>query len=258
MEIEAKQQLIQELDKSLLAHAAALGQKEGGPSIGDAYELQNLAEHHYYLKVEHKFTAAEVEALLSFADPLAVACACWEENGHKHSFPICELLDEIRAYQRFPLKAPEHSEPGLVDEVKTVMKQEFAEYQAAVLHMSKGDIIGKSAEITAMREALDFMTDGYEFQTGDAKTLLHMENPLHFVAGLWPSELDMLLDMSDLVSEELATAKAYQHESVPASREPGQPEKPSVRGQLRAAAQEVNQRHPQEGRPQRYTNTPNL
>ena len=75
MEIDARRQLIEELDRSLLDHTAALGQKEGGPTIGDAYELQGMAERHYYLKVEHEFTAAEVEALLAFADPLAVAAA---------------------------------------------------------------------------------------------------------------------------------------------------------------------------------------
>ena len=35
--------------------------------------LAFLSELHYYLKVEHVFTPAEVEALLSFQDPLDVA-----------------------------------------------------------------------------------------------------------------------------------------------------------------------------------------
>ncbi|MDE6840444.1 MAG: hypothetical protein K2P49_06270 [Oscillospiraceae bacterium] len=261
MEIDARRQLIAELDKSLLAHAAALGQKEGGPTIGDAYELQDMAERHYYLKVEHEFTAAEVEALLSFADPLAVACACWEENDHKHSFPICEIIDNIRAYERFPAKQEEDSiqrQAWKLVELKIKIDQEMADYRASLLCMRPEELIDKSGEITAMREALDFLTSGYDFQKGDAEMLLNMEKPLHFVASLWPSELDTLLDLSDLISEELGTAKAYQHESVPASQEPAQPEKQSLRDQLRAAMRETHQRPPQEGRSQRQPDTPNL
>ena len=70
-------------------------------NIGSIYELQGLSELHYYLKVEHVFTPAEVEALLSFQDPLDVARWCWEENNHEHSFPICDLLKEIDAEQKF-------------------------------------------------------------------------------------------------------------------------------------------------------------
>lgn len=261
MEIEAKRQLIEELDKSLLAHAAALGQKEGGPTIGDAYELQDLAERHYYLKAEHEFTAAEVEALLAFADPLAVACACWEENDHEHSFPICEIIDRIKPYERFPTKEGElrgqHQAQQIV-EAKAKMEQEMADYRASLLCMGQEELIDKSGEITAMREALSFMTDGYDFQEGDGETLLRMEKPLHFVASLWPADLDTLLDLSDLVSEELGTAKAYQQEAEPSSRGSAQTDKPSLRAQLHKASQEVSQRPLQEGRLQHHTDNPNL
>ena len=63
---------------------------------------------------------AEVEALLSFQDPLDVARWCWEENNHEHSFPICDLLKEIDAEQKF-----EHftSEPSAQDKYKLLMKR---------------------------------------------------------------------------------------------------------------------------------------
>ena len=84
------------------------------------YELQGLSELHYYLKVEHVFTPAEVESLLSFQDPLDVARWCWEENNHEHSFPICDLLKEIDAEQKF-----EHftSEPSAQDKYTLLMKR---------------------------------------------------------------------------------------------------------------------------------------
>ena len=68
--------------------------------------MQGLAELHCYLKTAHEFNAAEVDGLLRFADPLEVAKACWEDNPHEYSFPICELLGTVRARERFPLAEP--------------------------------------------------------------------------------------------------------------------------------------------------------
>ena len=240
---------MERLDRSLLNHVVTLGHKDGGPSIGDAYELQDLAERHYYLKVEHKFTAAEVEALLSFADPLAVACACWEDNGHKHSFPICELLDEIGVYQRFPMKEDVNtqSQEQLVEAVKAVLDQEILEYRTSLLSKGKAELIEKSCEIAAVKNAHAFMMSDYEFEKGDAETLLRMEKPLRFVASLWPTGIDPPFDMSDLISESIGTAGAYQQEDKPAIQESTRQEKPSLQSQLRAAVQEVKQRQTHEG-----------
>lgn len=237
------------LDRSLLNHVVTLGHKDGGPSIGDAYELQDLAERHFYLKAEHKFTPAEVEALLSFADPLAVAAACWEDNGHKHSFPICELLNEIGAYQRFPMKEDTNtqSQEQLVEAVKAVLDQEMLEYRTSLLSKGKTELIEKSCEIAAMKNAHTFMMSDYEFEKGDAETLLRMEKPLRFVASLWPTGIDPPFDMSDLISESIGTAGAYQQEDKPAIQESTRQEKPSLQGQLRAAMQEVKQRPTHEG-----------
>lgn len=62
MEQDAKRLLFERLDECLKVHADMLD----GENIGAIYELQELAELHYYLKVEHEFTPAEVEALLEF------------------------------------------------------------------------------------------------------------------------------------------------------------------------------------------------
>ena len=97
LEQEAKRLLMERLDDCLKVHADLLDSQD----IGSIYELQDLAQLHYYLKVEHPFTPAEVEALLSFQDPLEVARWCKEENTHAHSFPICELLEKIGAYHKF-------------------------------------------------------------------------------------------------------------------------------------------------------------
>ena len=112
IEQDAKPLLMERLDECLKVHADMLDAQ----NIGSIYELQGLSELHYYLKVEHVFTPAEVEALLSFQDPLDVARWCWEENNHEHSFPICDLLKEIDAEQKF-----EHfiSEPSAQDNIRS-------------------------------------------------------------------------------------------------------------------------------------------
>ena len=107
MEFEAKKLLMERLDKSLLDHAAALSNDSAGPTILGVYNLQELAELHCYLKTAHEFNAAEVEALLYFADPLNVSYCCWEENTHAYSFPICDLLRETRAKEHFAAAEPE-------------------------------------------------------------------------------------------------------------------------------------------------------
>ena len=101
MEYESRQRLIARLDECLLEHAVAITKRDGGVQIGDVYDLQDLAETHYYLKTGHELTPAEVEALLRFKDPLDVARWFREDNSHEHRFPICELLIEIRADERF-------------------------------------------------------------------------------------------------------------------------------------------------------------
>ena len=122
MEFEAKKLLMERLDKNLLEHAAALSE---GPTILGTYELQGLAELHCYLKTAHEFNAAEVDALLQFADPLEAAQACWEDNPHEYSFPICELLETTRARDRFPLaeSTPPLEKPSVREQLHAAMKK---------------------------------------------------------------------------------------------------------------------------------------
>ena len=77
MEQDAKRLLFERLDECLKVHADMLD----GENIGAIYELQGLAELHYYLKVEHEFTPAEVEALIYIHDPRDVAPWCKKEKN---------------------------------------------------------------------------------------------------------------------------------------------------------------------------------
>ena len=95
LEQEAKRLLMERLDDCLKVHADLLDSQD----IGSIYELQDLAQLHYYLKVEHPFTPAEVEALLSFQDPLEVARWCKEENTWRKSAHTINLTVFLRPRQ---------------------------------------------------------------------------------------------------------------------------------------------------------------
>ena len=253
IDYEMKRPLIERLDKSLLDHAVAAGTKDGGPDILDVYKLQALTEIHYYLKVEHDFSAAEVKALMQFQDPLEVAEACWEEHDPEYGFSICDLLDEIHADEMFPLVDPaghELEQERLIREVKAVLDQNMTDYHNSLLVMDRAEIIHKCGEIAAMQDAHDFMKNSYIFEPGDAEALLKMEDPLRFVADLWPGEASELFDMGSHVGDAIEDAKKTMAEKERAARPGPAPsaEKPSIRVQLREAERTASQRPAQESR----------
>ena len=132
----AKEMLWAKLDENLLNHAKELIAGDS-PKIVDVYNLQGLAEVHCYLKTVHQFDSAEVEALLQFADPLAAAHLCWEENSHEYSFPICDLLRETNAKDHLPLAEPEPPKRQSVrEQLRTAIKE--ARQQPAPEERSKG------------------------------------------------------------------------------------------------------------------------
>ena len=81
IEQDAKRLLMERLDECLKVHADMLDAQ----NIGSIYELQGLSELHYYLKVEHVFTPAEVEALVYFEEPVVVSRWWWVENKKEKS-----------------------------------------------------------------------------------------------------------------------------------------------------------------------------
>lgn len=252
---EAKRSLMERLDRCLLDHAAALGTKDSGPEIVDVYKLQALAERHYYLKVEHDFNAAEVAALMKFQDPLEVAQYCWEEHPQEYGFYIADMVEQAHADEVFPLVDQSHEldQERLIREVKAVLDQNMADYHNSLLVMDRSEIIHKCGEIAAMQDAHDFMKNSYTFEPGDAEALLKMENPLRFVADLWPGEASEMFDMGSHVGEAIEDAKtAIAEKERTAGPEPAQlapnAEKPSIRGQLREAERTASQRPGPESR----------
>lgn len=181
-EREAKALLMERLDDCLKVHADLVDSQ----NIGSIYDLQELSELHYYLKVEHEFTAAEVEALLQFKDPLDVARWCREDNGHEHSFPICELLNEINAYDRFE-QYP--SEPSLKEKELALIKllgQNYFSYMEEIEKLSAPAVIARCSEIATTMTAFRYMTEEYELTREAADYLLRFDNPLELIRSYWP------------------------------------------------------------------------
>ena len=215
IEQDAKRLLMERLDECLKVHADMLDAQ----NIGSIYELQGFSELHYYLKVEHVFTPAEVEALLSFQDPLDVARWCWEENNHEHSFPICDLLKEIDAEQKF-----EHftSEPSAQDKYTLLMKRLGQNYFAY-------------REITAMQEAYSYLTTKFEFGDEMLDDVLALENPLKYFADRWLLPVSDVFDVDMDIRENIAgirDSQEYLCQRGPAV---------SVLARLQNAAQEVRE-----------------
>ena len=160
MEQEAKRMLMERLDDCLKVHADLLDSQD----IGSIYELQDLAQLHYYLKVEHPFTPAEVEALLSFQDPLEVARWCKEENTHAHNFfSYMEKLDSL----------------------------------------STGALVASAREIATVQEVYTYLTEHYAFQPGEAELLLRLDDPLGYMAERWPKNVYDTFPVEDKVAEDI-------------------------------------------------------
>lgn len=202
-ELNAINQLFDRLDENLARNAALLGRRNNEPDMERVIELGKLFERHRYLKNDHDFAPGEAEALLSFCDPLVVAQSCWEENSHEDSFPICELLDSIRAYDEFHLTQEEQKRRmgPQVQTLKERLDQNLAAYDASLMDMSKQELVAASEAITTTKAAYEYMRDSFDYSYGDADLLLKLDDPLHYLASRWSMSFDLSGDDDDTIGE---------------------------------------------------------
>lgn len=201
---EALQLLRDRLDENLKQHAGAAHTDE----IGDIYRLQAYSETHYYMKAVHDYTSAEIEALLSFVDPLEVAFWCREENTHDVGLPICDILKEIHADERFPKKAPELSFDDKVRTLVIRLGKNLYDFQEKLKTWSKQELIDHCGEIAAKMAAYQYMSEEFAGNPSDgiADYLLQYENPLSILAEYWPEGTlfgpDVIADIQDAAKEQ--------------------------------------------------------
>lgn len=186
MEQEAKLLLFKRLDACLKEHTTSMFLNNAQPDMKDIYDLQQLAELHYHLKFSHPFTPAEVEALLSFKDPLNVAQWCWEENTHAHSFPICELLQTINADKRFEKSPSESREETKRKELIALLGQNLYAFQEKLQGWSRAELIDRCEEIAATMAAYKFMAEDYRPTEEEIDYLLRYDDPLGLLCSYWP------------------------------------------------------------------------
>ncbi|NBH74110.1 hypothetical protein D3Z51_19335 [Clostridiaceae bacterium] len=175
---------MERLDENLRYHAETVDHLD----IGSIYYLQGLSEVHYYLKAEHEFTPAEVEALLSFQDPLDVARWCWEENTHEHSFPICNLLKEIQAEQKFPKVVNEAEEQNRKYlKLMSLVGKDYEIYQEKLEECSNGELINRAEEIATVMAAYRFLAEEGSLTAEETDCLLCFNRPLVEIVKYWPT-----------------------------------------------------------------------
>ena len=239
MEQDAKQRLAERLDQSLLEHTHALSQKKEGPQLPDVYELQALTHLHHYLKTEYPISPAETEALLSFADPLAAANACWEANGCEFSVSICDLLYEIEAFETLP-QTEEFQQQAA--RLMTALEQDYAQYHASLLKLSREELIERSMEIAAMRETHAFLGDAFCFQPIEIANLLKLQHPMHFLADNWFIHASFNEDIESVFREAMKDLNHPDYVEKLNKQAPSKGAKMSVREQLRNASQKASAR----------------
>lgn len=228
MEQDAKRLLFERLDECLKVHADMLDAE----NIGAIYELQELAELHYYLKVEHEFTPAEVEALLSFQDPLDVARWCKEDNTHAHSFPICELLKEINAYERFTKAEPQPTFSDKYAELMRTLTKNLYAYQEELLSCDKQAILSRTEETAAVMAVYRYMQNMCSPNEKEVDYLLRYDNPLKLIADYWPD--------SAVTSGDAVLCCVMEEMDSPPEERAQAPQ--SIRERLQNAVQEVKDR----------------
>ena len=235
---ESLELLRRRLDGSLKDHA----EKTDHNDIGDIYRLQEYSETHYYMKAAHEYTPAEVEALLSFVDPLEVAFWCREESTHKVGLPICEILKEINADARFEKFEPELSLKEKTDKLISRLDNNLYSFLDILNQLDFEDITQRSERIAATWAAHSYMTDELLSDNIDESLINHLlskNDPLQYLTDHWHEctlfGVDVIANIQDEIKE-----KKSQHEQPKSVHE-------RLKNASRAVSEQVKPEKPPRG-----------
>lgn len=235
---ESLELLRRRLDGSLKNHA----EKTDHNDIGDIYRLQEYSETHYYMKAVHDYTPAEVEALLSFVDPLEVAFWCREESTHKVGLPVCEIIKEINADARFEKFEPELSLKEKTDKLISRLDNNLYSFLDILNQLDFEDITQRSERIAATWAAHSYMTGELLSDNIDESLIDHLlskNDPLQYLTDHWPEctlfGVDVIADIQDEIKE-----KKSQHEQPKSVHE-------RLKNASRAVSEQVKPEKPPRG-----------
>lgn len=182
---EALQLLRDRLDENLIYHTKLMDRSD----IGQIYRLQALAGTHFYMKAVHDYTPAEVEALLQYVDPLEVAYWCREENTHEVGLPICDILKEIQANERFSKIEPELPLVAKTAKLIDRLKINLITFFHVLQQLDDHEIARRGERISATWAAYSYVADELmrdNLDEGMIDHLLSFEDPLQYLTDRWP------------------------------------------------------------------------
>ena len=263
---QVPQELIEESEAITITRAAYEYMRDSFDySYGDANLLLKLDNPLYYLASRWSMSFdlsgndddTIEEIIEELNDPLVLrraqeeAAAALAQTGQEADQPPDETLDWG------PAADPE-TKKLLMDR----FDQNYAAYIASLAGMNKQEVIEKSMEIASVQDAYSFLKSSFDFTQAEGEHLLKMEGPLFFFAHVWIAPADWRDDVGSFTHEILRDLDNPEYLAEMSAAYPGfaagKDEKPSLLEQLQKATQVVNQRPPQEAKPHRNPDAPNL
>lgn len=279
------QRLIERLDQNLAAYTAALMEKNKSELIEGSEEITKTQAAYSYMKDDFDYSYGDAALLLKLDDPLHYLASRWSmafDLSGDDDDTIQEIIEELedprnlRHAQETAAalvqtaqeadQCPIDWRPAVDQETKKLLMerldQNYAAYTASLADVGKQELIERSVEIASVQDAYSFLKSSFAFTQAEAEHLLKMEMPLFFVADDWFTPAADQDDSSafthgvlrDLDSPEYLAQMATAYPTFAAERD----EKSSLLDRLHKTEKAAGQRPPQEGRPRRKSDVPNL
>lgn len=142
------------------------------------------------------------------------------------------------------------------------LDQNYTAYTASLAGISRQELIEKSIEIASVQDAYSFLKNSFEFTQAEGEHLLKMEGPLFFFAHVWIAPADWRDDVDSFTHEIMRDLDSPEYLAEMAAAYPGftaeKDEKPSLLDRLHKTEKVAVKRPPQEDRPHRKSDAPNL
>ncbi len=117
-----------------------------------------------------------------------------------------------------------------LQDLKTLLDKNLQDFHEKWAGMSPAELVEASREITAIRDAYEYLTEAHWFEPEEVALFLQSENPLKLVADKWCERMGDLSDFDFALDE---VFKGLEPRDAP------QAGKPSILGKLQEKGAEV-------------------